>query len=288
MKVLFFLTTFYFLSGAVFVQASVDQIYSNGHGLNLPRKIQKNKLAQKYLAEFDKAYGVTPYEEGPLQYFRNDDMGLGLIKDSNQGESMFRNILREINHVETWGNGKSFISALENYTYENGCIPKITSVSHGWSSKRDGDVHGLSGDKGYNGLYATESTKPDGFISRWGTRSIEKDLKESIRKGKIRFCNRCLIQFYACNISTFFADTLAEASGCQTVVSTGKAYPHFEKFNTEQEKFKAIHGAHYWTSGAGNWAERGHVGWYRSTPVKSSTGETQVIRENIGKLYIAR
>lgn len=288
MKTLFNLVALLTLLSSPLAQASIDQIYAGGHGVDFPEKVQKHELAERYLLEFDKAFGSSSYQEGPLQHFHNDELGIGLVKDSNQDEPMFQNILRELNHVQAWDNGKDFISALEDYTHENGCIPKVTSASHGWSSERPGDVHGLSGDKGYNGLYATESTKPDGLLSRWGTRSLEKDLRESMQEGKIRFCKRCLVQFYACNVSVLFADTFAKVSGCQTVVSTGKAYPHFNKFETEEEKFLAIYGAHYWASGAGNWAEKGRSGWYRSTPVKTSGQELKLIRENIGELYLAR
>lgn len=270
------------------LKASIDQIYAKGHGVDFPSEVKKYPQAKNYLAEFDQTHGINIYQEGPLQYFKNDHIGIGLVKDSNQDEGMFQNILRKTDYVRAWGNGGDFIEALEDYTSEFGCIPKVTSTSHGWSSERPGDVHGLSGDKGYNGLYATENSKPDGLMSRWGTRSVEKDLQESINNGKIKFCSRCLIQFYACNVSTLFADTFAKVTGCQTVVSTGKAYPHFNKFTTDEQKFLAIYGAHYWASGAGNWAEKGKSGWYRSTPIRSSQNGLHLIRENIGELYLAR
>lgn len=263
--------------------ASIDQIYSNGHGDNFPGEVHIDDQAEEYLREYDDRYGVQSYEEDGVSYFMNSKKGIGLIKKTNQNEPVFLNILKGIEYYRPWKNGKDFLKGLEDYTRKYGCIPKVTSVSHGWSSERPGEVHGLSGSKGYNGIYATEQTTPDGIISGLGTQDVSGDMKAKIKAGTIRFCNRCLVQFYACNISTFFAKTIAKTTGCQTVVATGKAYPHFQSNETQEDRMLGIKAAHYWQSGAGNWGERGKVGWYRATPI-----DGKIIEENIGQLYIAR
>ncbi|EQC49420.1 hypothetical protein M899_1542 [Bacteriovorax sp. BSW11_IV] len=263
--------------------ASIDQIYSRGHGDRFPTEVSVSELAEDYLREFDESLGIQSYEEDEVTYFSNNKKGIGLIKKTNQDEPVFRNILKGIQYYRPWKNGKDLLKGMEEYTSRYGCIPKVTSVSHGWSSERPGEVHGLSGSKGYNGIYATKETRPDGLISKLGTTDVRGDLKQKIKEGSIRFCNRCLIQFYACNISTLFAKTIAEVTGCQSVVATGKAYPHFQSNETERDRMLGITGAHYWQSGAGNWGERGKVGWYRATPI-----DGKIIEENIGQLYIAR
>lgn len=263
--------------------ASIDQIYSNGHGDNFPSEVSLDQSAENYLREFDGMHGLQSYEEDGVTYFMNNKRGVGLIKKTNQDEPVFRNILRGIEFYRPWKNGKDFLKGLEEYTQDHGCIPKVTSVSHGWSSERPGEVHGLSGSKGYNGIYASRDTTPNGVISGLGTQNISVDMKKKIRSKEIRFCNRCLIQFYACNVSTLFAKTVAQTTGCQTVVATGKAYPHFQSSETLEERLLGISAAHYWRSGAGNWDERGNVGWYRATPA-----DGKIIEENIGELYIAR
>jgi hypothetical protein len=258
------------------------------HGTNLPETETNLSEAETYKEEVMSLLGMEPYEKNEITFFTNSKQGLYLIKKNNRYEPAFQNVIAKASHVANWKNGKSFIKALKKYTAANGCIPKLTSVSHGWATTTEnGEVHGLSGSRGKNGIYASNATRPKG-LAKLGTRTVREHLQEAINEGEVKFCDQCLIQFYACNISTLFADTLAEVSKCQTVVATGKASPYFKSVETELDKKQTYSGFHYWSSAAGIWEERGKGQWYRATPILNGHGEVvDMLKENIGNLYIA-
>ena len=275
---------------------SQDQIFSPAHGYDLPKKVGKKAQAKSYRQQYMDQMGVSSFiDELGITQFSGNDNGLALIKKGNTDEGAFLTVLNQRNYKEVleWKNGPEFIEVLKRYTSRNGCIPKITSVSHGWISEdRPGEGDGLSGNKGTNGIFATEGDLPTGF-KKFGSRSLQKDMKEAVDSGEIQFCGRCVVQFYACNISAKFASTFAAVSGCQAVVATGMNSPIFQSDNR-----KVYAGAHYWKSDAGVWAER-HTdaqrargerlgSWYRATPVKDASGRVRsLVEENLGKEYIA-
>jgi len=275
---------------------SQNQIFSPSQGHNLPKKVGKRSEALNYRQEYMNQMGITSFVDslGILQFDGNNG-GLGLIKKGNTDEAAFLTVLNQENYRELleWKNGPEFIEVLKEYTSRNGCIPKITSVSHGWISEdRPGEGDGLSGNKGHNGIFATEADLPTGF-KKFGSRSLEKDLAEAVNSGEVQFCGRCIAQFYACNISAKFASTFATVSGCQAIVATGMNSPFFQSDNR-----KIYSGAHHWKSAAGVWAER-HTdaqrargerlgSWYRATPLKDSNGQVRsYVEENLGEKYIA-
>ncbi len=267
---------------------SRDRISYDSHGENLPDQVTNNVEAQEYRQAVKELIGMESYEKNDLEFFTKSYKGLYLIKKTNRKEPAFRNVIAHTKNVYPWKNGKSFIGALKKYTKQNGCIPKVSSVSHGWRTSTEyGDFHGLSGSKGFNGIYASKATRPKG-LAKLGTRTVKEDLQEAIDNGEVKFCGKCVIQFYACNISTLFADTLANVTKCQTVVATGKASPYFQSVETEEEYKKTYSGFHYWKAAAGIWEERGLGQWYRSTPITNEHGDVvDMIKENIGNLYIA-
>ncbi len=283
-----------------FIEKYMTKVFSNGHGEGLPKSVQTLPEAIDYRNNFIHKMGILKSDENEFITFSHNNKGLALVKRSNESEPAFELILskRNYNKLVSWKNGKAFIKALKGYTKENGCIPKITSTSHGWrSSGRTGEGHGLSGKKGFNGIYVDYKHGPEG-VAKNGSRTFKNHLKKEIKKGSIKFCNSCIAQFYACNVSTYFANSFAKMSGCQTVVATGQNSPYFQK-RDEDGGYDQIHkGAHYWKSASGVWEERQTVkmkdnnelkgSWYRSTPIKNEHNEViDLVKENLGKLYIS-
>lgn len=286
---------------SIVIENFMQKVFTETHSEGLPPKVETSAFAEEYRENFLAEMGIISSEsELGIEEFQNNDKGLALIKRGNDDEAAFLNVLRNktYNKFREWKNGPDFIKALEEYTKENGCIPKLTSVSHGWrSSERPGEGSGLSGSKGINGIFASADDLPSS-IGKLGTRSLEKDLKNAITKGKVKFCSVCVAQFYSCNISTKFAKTFTQVSGCQTVVATGQNSPYFKSFENATEKKKVYAGAHYWSSGAGVWderqtpemKERGEMmgTWFRSTPVQNAKGEViDIVEENLGPVYIS-
>ena len=284
------------------------QSFTQKHGDGLPEAVNVDQRALNYRKSFMEQEGIYAVEKHGATYYENNDKELALIKTGNKKEPAFLKILKD-RDVISWKNGAAFIKKMEDYTAKNGCIPKITSASHGWKSvsaldrslsksEREfvGEGHGLSGWVGLNGIFATEATSPRG-LAKNGARSLDKHLQQSIDKGTVKFCSKCLIQFYACNVSTLFVDTFAKISGCQVVAATGKASPYWstqKQVETNDDKFNRSHAFHYWSNGGGVWEERKgdgeyfKSGWYRATPLKSYYGEVEdVVRENLGLTYIA-
>ncbi len=275
--------------------------FSKFHGEGLPKKVGQKSVAVEYRQDFMDRMGISSeIDELGLEQFSNNNIGLGLIKKGNDDEAAFNTVLAQKNYrsLDDWRNGPQFIDALEKYTEKYGCIPKITSVSHGWrSSNRTGEGNGLSGNKGINGLYASSRDLPKS-VGKFGTRTLDKDLAERIEEGKIQFCGACVAQFYACNVGADFAKIFSKVSGCQTVVATGQNSPWFQSSETQEDRQKVYKGAHYWKSAAGVWEEsssqakkKGYEAlgtWFRSTPVKNSRGQvTDVVSENLGGQYIS-
>lgn len=261
---------------------------TRSHGEGLPRTIGTQAQALEYREQYIRDRGIESYEKLGLEFFQGNSKGVAMVKSTNDDEMAFVNIMKGTQVITTWKNGNSFISTLEDYTAKYGCIPKITNVSHGWRSEEDiGEVHGLSGSKGYNGIYSTEKHRPQG-LKKIGSRTLEVDLKEAVDSGRVKFCQSCMVQIYACNVSTEFADTFAKVSGCQTVVSTGQASPYFQKMDSPEQRQLTLSAFHYWFSSAALWAERGNVGWYRATPLKDHQGRAyELVKENLGELYLA-
>jgi hypothetical protein len=276
------------LTSSVYAQSTRELVSTATAGEGLPRTIGTHPYAEEYRQRYMDQQGITEYERYGLTFYSGNSRGLGLIKSNNMDEPAFTNILKGIQMTGVWKNGASFIDQLEDYTSRYGCIPKITSTSHGWlSTDLTGEVHGLSGYRGFNGIYALDEHRPRGF-SQFGTRTIETHMMRSIREGKIRFCQTCVIQIYACNVSAEFANVFAQASGCQTVVATGQGSPFFQKMDSSLERNRTHSAFHYWLSSAATWAERGRVGWHRATPVKNRNGQVvELIKENLGGQYIA-
>jgi hypothetical protein len=276
-------------------------IFTSSHGEGVPKKVGEKRAGAQYRAQFIKEMGITSYTDSlGLTQYQGNDVGIALIKRNNTDEAAFITVLNQKDYTErlTWRNGPGFIEALKEYTARNGCIPKVTSVSHGWrSTDRPGEGKGLSGSKGQNGIYATQADLPEA-VRKLGSRSLSKDMQEGINSGEIKFCSSCVAQFYACNIAAKFADTFSKVSGCQTVVATGLNSPMFQSLETSADKQKVYAGAHYWQSAAGVWAERytdAHkargerpASWYRSTPLKDANGNVKsIVGENLGQQYIS-
>ncbi len=283
-----------------FIAKYMTKVFSKTHGEGLPAKVSELPEGIEYRENFISRMKIESYEKNGLTIFTGNKKGLGLVKKSNEDEPAFDLILSKKNFdtLVSWKNGKKFINALKDYTKENGCIPKITSTSHGWRSEgRTGEGHGLSGKSGFNGIYVDNAHGPEG-VAKTGARSFRDDVDKEIRKGTIKFCGSCIAQFYACNVSTYFADSFAKMSGCQTVVATGQNSPFFQTRDEDGSYTSVNLGAHYWKSAAGVWSERQtdemdlngerKASWYRSTPVKNSHGEVvDIVKENLGELYIA-
>lgn len=280
----------------------MKESYSHYHGEGVPKKLGKQGYAVEYRKNFMDENGISEsVDELGLKEFYGNKIGLALLKKSNEGEAAFQNVLAEKNYqtLGHWKNGPQFLKSLVSYTAKNGCIPKLMSISHGWHSEgRRGEGNGLSGSKGINGIFATTKDLPTSSVGKWGTRSLDRDMKKLIEEGDIKFCASCIAEFYACNIGTEFADTFAKVSGCQTVVATGQNSPWFQKAKTQEDKERVYRGAHYWMSASGVWEEsqgqarkRGWDAlgtWYRSTPVKNDAGEvTDLVKENLGHMYIS-
>lgn len=283
-----------------FIQRYMTKAYSSSHSLDLPKKVQTLAEGEAYRADFIKKMGIIEYEEGGITLYKNNLKGMAIIKKNNRREAAFKAILysgKNYNKLYNWKNGKDLIKRMKSYTQKYSCIPKLTSTSHGWrSTGRTGEGHGISGSKGYNGFYVSFVHGPE-KVAKYGARTIKDHLVQEIKSGAIKFCKSCIAQFYACNVSTRFADTFAEATGCQTIVATGQNSPQFQSLEKDG-KFKYNTGVNYWKSDVGSLSERStkeeklrgelKAGWYRATPIKNSHNEViDVVKENIGRLYIA-
>ena len=283
-----------------FIAKYMTKVFSDSHGEGLPPKVGELPEGIEYRENFMAKMNISSVEVNGITQFSGNNRGLGLVKKSNENEPAFDLILSKNNYstLTSWKNGKKFINALKDYTKEHGCIPKIISTSHGWrSGGRPGEGHGLSGKSGFNGIYVDDSHGPEG-IAKTGARTFRDDVDKEIRKGKIKFCGSCIAQFYACNVSTYFADSFAKMSGCQTVVATGQNSPFFQERDADGSYTSVENGSHYWKSAAGAWEERQteemtlngerNASWYRSTPIKNSSNEViDIVKENLGELYIA-
>lgn len=259
---------------------------TSNHGEGLPNLVGESPYALQYREDFMTKHGIKTYEEFGITHYKNNKIGLGLIKSANRDENVFKHILSKTTKTRMkWNNGKQLIKRLKEYSESVKCIPKVVSTSHGWASnKGGGEWHGLSGMTRNNGFYASEETRP----KKWGGSRSSSDLAEEVEKGNIKFCNSCIIQFYACNVSTYFAKSVAKATGCQVVLATGKAAPVFRSSETELDVQQMYNGHHYWQSGAAFWDDRGVSSWYRITPKKTPYGEIiEFVEENLGDTYIA-
>jgi len=283
-----------------FIEKYMTKVFSNGHGEGLPKVVQSLPEAEAYRANFLESMKIEKIEQDGFISYKGNNKGLGLVKKSNESEPAFDLILskKTYNKLVSWKNGKAFINALKDYTKENGCIPKITSTSHGWrSAGRTGEGHGLSGKAGFNGIYVDYKHGPE-KIAKKGSKTFKKHLQKEIDKGTIKFCSSCVAQFYACNVSALFASTFAKLSGCQTIVATGQNSPYFQERDEDGGYDQITKGAHYWKSDSGVWEERQTQemkennelkgSWFRATPIKNDHNEViDIVKENLGKLYIS-
>lgn len=266
--------------------AQASSSITDNHGEGLPTIVGESPFATQYRQDFMTKHGITTYEKYGIIHYKNNKIGLGLIKSANRKENAFKHILNKTSKTQMkWNSGKQLIKTLKEYSDTVKCIPKIVSASHGWASREgEGEWHGLSGRTRNNGIYASNETRP----KKWGSSRTSEDLAEEVAKGEINFCNSCIVQFYACNVSTTFAKSVAKATGCQVVLATGKASPIFTSSETELDVQKMYNGHHYWRSGAAFWKDRGVSSWYRVTPKKTPYNEiVEFVEENLGDTYIA-
>ncbi|MCR9203508.1 MAG: hypothetical protein NXH75_02955, partial [Halobacteriovoraceae bacterium] len=126
-------------------------IYTSFHGEGLPLVVGSTETGLQYRQNFINQNRITSkVDEYGIVQFDNNDVGIALLKKGNDDHA-FLNILDKRNYVkmDEWRNGPQFLKALKKYTKDYGCIPKITSLSHGWASgDRPGEGSGLSGNRG--------------------------------------------------------------------------------------------------------------------------------------------
>ena len=283
-----------------FIQKYMTRAYTSSHSLGLPKKVESLPEAEAYRADFIEQMGIVEYEKKGITLYKNNKKGMAIIEKNNRKEPAFKAILnsgKNYNKLYNWKNGKDLIKRMKDYTKKYSCIPKLTSTSHGWrSTGRTGEGHGISGTKGFNGFYVSYVDGPE-KVAKMGSRTIKEHLVKEIKKGSIKFCNSCIAQFYACNVSTKFAKEFAKATGCQAIVATGQNSPQFQSLEKDG-KFKYYNGVNYWKSDVGSLSERSSkeekakgelkAGWYRATPIKNSHNEVvDIVEENLGRLYIA-
>jgi hypothetical protein len=165
----------------------------------------------------------------------------------------------------------------QSYTRYRGCIPKFTFAGHGWG-REDGGPGLPMGDWGA-GLYTDregfrqEASRRGVWPFRSSTARTLDDLAKLVRRGKVKFCSRCIIQIHSCNIEDAFGESLARISGCQVISSAGQTSP----ISTRDGSLD-----HHWISGADGSGT--YSGFYRFTP----TGDGDIVRRDaIGSRYIA-
>jgi hypothetical protein len=172
---------------------------------------------------------------------------------------------------------KDLFDHLQSYTRTNGCIPKLTFAGHGWGRSEGGP--GLPMSDWGTGLYTDrEGMREEGrFQGVWPFRSTKartlKDLKKLVDRGRVKFCDRCLVQVHSCNVEEAFGESLSRLSGCQVITSAGQAAP----VDTRDGSLD-----HHWISGSDGSGT--YSGFYRFTPA-GDDGFVQ--REAIGSRYIA-
>ncbi len=171
---------------------------------------------------------------------------------------------------------KDLLEHLQESSQSMGCIPKLTFAGHGWSRPEGGP--GLPMGSSGSGLYSTKralrqqrATRGVWPFRRTNARSLG-DLAELVRRGRVKFCSRCLIQIHACNIEDAFGLGLAQSTGCQVITSSGQAAP----VDTRDGSLD-----HVWLSGDDGSGQ--YSGWRRFTPV----GGGQISSEEIGPRYVA-
>ncbi len=287
------------------ISTSYAELRTLNAGEGLPLEVERSEVAEAYRSKLMQDFNITRFEKYGIDHFSYDGrtgkeggLGLGLLKQENWNDNIFKNILGKTSQtVIDWQDGRTFLDALKEYSSrieryhmyygekKLNCIPKVTIAAHGWRSTPDelgsGEFHGLPGYTGEDGIYASPSTLESYFYNEG---VISTELKEAAINKSINFCNTCLIEVYACNISTKFANELAKASQCQVVVATGKASPYYRSTETRELKNQTYSGEHIWSSGAATWSERGRSEWYRATPQGRGI---ELIKENIGSKYIA-
>lgn len=287
MKNILLLTVLYTLTNLAY--GADDMIRTNGHSQDVPTTREELPSGVEYRENFMALHQISQYIKFNYEFFENQKFGLGLMKVGNS-DAAFRDILYKTTRViKKWKTGEDFLKSLVEYTMQHGCIPKLVSPSHGWSSNRSGDVHGLSGIKGVkDGLFATPDTQPKKGAKR--SRNVSVDLKNLITQQQVQFCESCLIEIYACNVSVYFVKTLSKTTGCQVVAATGKASPRFqgkakEGQTKEIAKYLEYNASHHWLSSPGDGTEyENETGvWVRATP--SNQSGTTV--ENLGRVYLA-
>ena len=99
--------------------------FSNFHGEGLPKKVGQSIVAIAYRERFMSQNGIySEIDKLGIEQFFNNDIGLALIKRGNGDEAAFNNVLAQKNFTSRndWKNGPQFISVLEDYTKNYGCI----------------------------------------------------------------------------------------------------------------------------------------------------------------------
>ena len=236
---------------------------SAGHGGD-GQGTQNSQFTQAYHREWKQMYG------------RSEKDGVSIYTGN---EMVFKNNARKFSGNPFFAeSAKDFLAHLESESDKSRhrCIPKLTFAGHGWGDPEGGPGLPMGGFE--TGFYTDKASKKDKeYRTGWGpfgsseARSLV-DLKKLVKKKKIRFCSRCLIQIHSCNIAEDFGSELAKVSGCQVVTSAGQCAP-ISTFDGSLD--------HHWISGQDGSGI--YSGFYRFTPTKDN-----VLWEKLGRRYIAQ
>lgn len=192
-------------------------------------------------------------------------------------ESVFKNNVNMMsdNHYSPSGkSGAEFIRVLENYTSQNGCVPKLLIGAHGHYTSNSRTESAISravnrGRSQQNVFYRTSQSENHRI-------SIEGLLKSKIQNNSIKFCQQCEIYIHACNIAHNFSKSLAQNTGCRVISATDKVSPVSPTY-TDQK----VNGNHYPNIGEYEqvWFTSGRGDFYEYLP----TGQAK----KIGKSFVA-
>ena len=204
-----------------------------------------------------------------IDYLGREAVSIGIfIPNGNDNENNhFRNIASDNGRISASraNTGKEIIDTLREKTLssEKCCIRNLTFAGHGWA---------------YNGSFASQGDGIPGVGDTSSGLYLDKrddnsatvaDLEREIQNGKIRFCEDCRIQIYACRISDNFTNALAKVTGCGVIAARGSC--SFRK--------------NIWISGPESWAERNTV---RNSTFSLSYPNHNIPPSDIGPVYKPR
>ena len=244
--------------------------------------------AQAYLDDWKRSGGGTY-------------VGIGIR--GNGEEDVFRNNAKrsESDWYRDTATAGDMLETFEQYTKAKGCISKVMMAGHGWGDARRAGGPGFPLASPGAGFYLDRDTVISNRVSVGPAARYMKHLEEKIngsrgfaglgRRGpSIKFCDRCLIEVHACNVSPKFTATLASVTGCMTVAGTGQVAPRYANDNTGRTD-------HIWSSspessGSDCKTMRGdacNADFFRYTPVRGVSGATErVVEERLGRYYTAQ